>query len=48
MNLKAPAVDDLTLNVTQEIHVRATLDATFAALLEEIPTVKGPKVSPCR
>ena len=44
MNLKTPAVDDLTLNVTQEIHVRATLDATFAALLEEIgPYNEGPE-----
>jgi hypothetical protein len=27
---------NLTLNITQEIHVSASLDATFAALLEEI------------
>jgi hypothetical protein len=47
MNLKAPAVDDLTLNLTQEIHVRATLDATFAALLEEIgPHNEGPEGKP--
>jgi hypothetical protein len=32
----APAVDDLILNVTQDIQVRAPLDATFAALLEEL------------
>src|SRR5260370_19702000 len=30
------SIDNLTLNLTQEIHVRASLDATFAALLEEI------------
>jgi hypothetical protein len=36
MNLTAQAIDDLTLNITQEIHVRASPDATFAALLEEI------------
>jgi len=36
MNATAQAIDNLTLNITQEIHVRATLDATFAALLEEI------------
>lgn len=36
MNATAQAMDNLTLNVTQEIHVRATLEATFAALLEEI------------
>ena len=36
MNATAPAVDNLTLNITQEIHVRAPLDATFAALLEQL------------
>jgi hypothetical protein len=47
MNLKAPSVDDLTLNVVQEIHVRATPDATFAALLEEIgPYNEGPEGKP--
>jgi activator of Hsp90 ATPase-like protein len=47
MNLKAPAIDELTLNVTQEIHVHATLDATFAALLEEIgPYSEGPEGTP--
>jgi Activator of Hsp90 ATPase homolog 1-like protein len=29
-------VEDLTLNVTQEIHVRASLDVTFATLLEQL------------
>jgi len=29
-------IEDLTLNVTQEIHVRAPLEATFAALLEQL------------
>ena len=29
-------IEDLTLNITQEIHVRASLEATFAALLEQI------------
>jgi Activator of Hsp90 ATPase homolog 1-like protein len=29
-------IEDLTLNITQEIHVRAPLDATFAALLEQL------------
>src|SRR3989442_3023187 len=28
-------IEDLTLNVTQEFHVRASLVATFAALLEQ-------------
>ncbi|HEX4001335.1 MAG TPA: SRPBCC domain-containing protein [Candidatus Acidoferrales bacterium] len=32
----APKVEDLTLNITQEIHVKAPLDVTFAALLEEL------------
>src|SRR5580692_10968362 len=36
MNATAQAIDNLTLHVTQEIYVRASLDATFAALLEEI------------
>lgn len=30
------AIENLTLNVTQEIHVRAPLDLTFAALLEQL------------
>lgn len=30
------AIENLTLNVTQEIHVRAPLDVTFAALLEQL------------
>ena len=32
----APGIENLTLNVTQESHVRATLEDTFAALLEQI------------
>jgi hypothetical protein len=32
----ATRIEDLTLNVTEEIHVRASLDATFAALLEQL------------
>lgn len=36
MNLTAQAIGDLTLSITEEIHVRASLEATFAALLEEI------------
>jgi len=34
--LTAPTVENLTLNVTQEIHVRAAADATFDALLEQM------------
>ena len=29
-------IEDLTLNVTEEIHVRAPLEATFTALLEQL------------
>jgi hypothetical protein len=29
-------IEDLTLTVTQEIHVRASLQTTFAALLEQL------------
>jgi uncharacterized protein YndB with AHSA1/START domain len=30
------SIDDLTLHITQEIHVRAPLETTFAALLEQL------------
>ena len=36
MVLTAPNVDNLTLTITEEIHVRASVDATFAALLEQM------------
>ena len=29
-------IEDLTLSITEEIHVRAPLEATFAALLEQL------------
>lgn len=32
----AQSIEDLTLNVTEEIHVRAPLDVTFTALLEQL------------
>src|SRR5216683_2502952 len=32
----ATRIEDLTLNLTEEIRVRAPLDATFAALLEQL------------
>ncbi len=32
----AQSIEKLTLNLTQEIHVRASVDATFAALLEQM------------
>jgi hypothetical protein len=33
---KTRRIEDLTLSVTQEIHVLASLDATFVALLEQL------------
>jgi hypothetical protein len=36
MTLTAPTVENLTLNVSHEIHVGASLDATFRALLEQM------------
>ena len=36
MSAKEQSIDNLTLNITEEIRVRASLDATFAALLQEI------------
>ncbi len=30
------ALDSLTLNITQEIHVKASLEITFEALLEQL------------
>jgi uncharacterized protein YndB with AHSA1/START domain len=32
----APKVEDLTLNITEEIHVKAPLDVTFETLLEQL------------
>jgi len=35
--VQAPAsIEDMTINIEQEMHVRASLEETFAALLEEI------------
>jgi len=36
MTAVAPATENLTLNITHEIHVRSSLKATFAALLEQL------------
>ena len=36
VNASMTAIEDLTLNVEQEIHVRASLEDTFAALLEQL------------
>jgi Activator of Hsp90 ATPase homolog 1-like protein len=32
----AQRIEDLTLDISQEIHIRAPLDVTFAALLEQL------------
>jgi hypothetical protein len=42
MTAVAPALDNLSLNITEEIHVRSSLSTTFAALLEEMgPSNEG-------
>ena len=47
MTLTAPTLDNLTLHVTHEIHVRASLTATFAALLEQMgPANETPEGTP--
>lgn len=39
----SPALENYTLTITEEIHVHASLEATFAALLEELgPAAQGP------
>ena len=43
----APAIESLSLNITEEIHVRSSLAATFAALLEEMgPSNEGYNSTP--
>jgi hypothetical protein len=50
MSSLAPAVDQLsklTLNITQDIHVRASIQNTFAAILEELgPSNIGAQSAP--
>ena len=42
MTAVAPAIESLSLNITEEIRVRSSLTATFAALLEEMgPSNEG-------
>jgi Activator of Hsp90 ATPase homolog 1-like protein len=36
VTLTVPTLENLTLNITQEVHVRASLDAPFDALLDEM------------
>ena len=41
------SIDNLTLSITQEIHVRASLETTFEALLEEVgPANQAPDGRP--
>jgi uncharacterized protein YndB with AHSA1/START domain len=43
----APAMENLTLDITEETHVRSSLTATFAALLEEMgPSNEGQNSTP--
>jgi hypothetical protein len=43
----APILENLTLNLSQEIHVRASLNATFDALLEQLgPSNENPDGKP--
>ena len=47
MVLTAPTVENLILNITEEIRVRASLDATFDALLEQMgPANETPDGTP--
>jgi hypothetical protein len=47
MTLTLPEVENLTLSVNQEIRVRASIDATFAALLEQLgPLSEKPDGTP--
>ena len=36
MTLTERSIENLTLNITKEIHVRASIETTFAAMLEEL------------
>ena len=47
--MMAPKVEDLTLSITEEIHVKATPEVTFEALLEELgPGMMGGEDRPMR
>jgi uncharacterized protein YndB with AHSA1/START domain len=40
----ATKIEDLTLNIMEEIHVKAPMDVTFEALLEQLgPGLSGPE-----
>ena len=42
----ATRIEDLTLGITEEIHVRASLDDTFTALLEQLGPYNGAESGP--
>ena len=45
----APGIENLTLSITQEIHVRAPIEKAFAALIEEMgPSNRTPDGTPLR
>ena len=47
MTATAPALENLSLDITEEIRVRSSLTATFAALLEEMgPSNEGHNGTP--
>lgn len=47
MTALAPAIENLSLNVTEEVRVRSSLTTTFAALLEEMgPSNEGRNGAP--
>jgi hypothetical protein len=47
MNLTAPTLENLTVEISERIHVNASLEDTFAALLEEIgPNNQHPDGTP--
>jgi hypothetical protein len=44
MSTTARSIEDLTLEIKQETHVKASLEVTFAALLEQLgPTMDTPE-----
>jgi len=47
VTLTAPTLDNLTLNITHDIHVRGSLEDTFEALLEQMgPSNETPDGKP--
>ena len=47
MTAIAPGTDNLSLSITEEVHIKAPIAATFAALLEEMgPSNKGHNETP--